>query len=257
MNSVRDFINSTVGQEVTEDTGLRVIVRDILNPVEMQYINTIYRMYMLVLRMHEETMNALAQNRRDIAADIVSRDADVRRMHRLVLRNSLLVVSNPALGRQLGIRGVEASIYYQLSKILLDAGRYEAELAEAVELLLASGADPAVSAKIRKIGDLVLALFRKAGESDYTVSSAAVVTAVIAEYHALQDEFRVFVNDIPRMPPQDIVAITTISNNLFELTRCSTQYAEIMMYIVIGDHVRIEDIWKSSVGTCMPDSQIP
>lgn len=95
--AVRKFTQMTIGQEVSEETDNSITLKDILNPTEMPFENTIRRMYVIVKGMHEDALNALEQGRHDLAEDVVARDADVDRLHWLVHRQFSLIVENPSL----------------------------------------------------------------------------------------------------------------------------------------------------------------
>ena len=56
---VRDFTQMTIGQEVVEETETVIAIKDLLNPAEMPFDNTIKRMFVIVKTMHEDAITAL------------------------------------------------------------------------------------------------------------------------------------------------------------------------------------------------------
>lgn len=73
---VRRFTQTTIGQEVVEETDTSIILKDLLNPTEMPFDKTIKRMHIIVKSMHEDAMHALENGDRKLAEDVVSRDND-------------------------------------------------------------------------------------------------------------------------------------------------------------------------------------
>ena len=56
---VREFTRMTIGQEVVEETETSVTIKDLLNPVEMPFRQTITRMAVIVRGMHQDGIEAL------------------------------------------------------------------------------------------------------------------------------------------------------------------------------------------------------
>jgi phosphate uptake regulator len=71
-NVIRSFTQLAIGPEVIEETEKSVVLKDLLNPTEMPFDQTIKRMYVMVKRMHEDVMR-VARKRQTLAADVISR----------------------------------------------------------------------------------------------------------------------------------------------------------------------------------------
>jgi hypothetical protein len=81
-----------------------------------------------------------------------------------------------------------------------------------------------------------MAYTKRSLKTAYDATNLMAPMKVIAEYKEFREEYRSFVNDIPRMPPQDIVAITTISSSLLEIAKRSCDFAKIMFYAHVGTY---------------------
>ena len=81
---VRDFTQMTIGQEVAEETETLVVIKDLLNPSEMPFDNTLKRMFVIVKNMHADAILALETHNSALAGDIINRDVDVDRLNWLI-----------------------------------------------------------------------------------------------------------------------------------------------------------------------------
>ena len=78
---VRDYIQMTIGQEVVEETENVVAIKDLLNPSEMPFENTIKRMYVIIKTMHEDAITAFDTRNKTLANDVIQRDLDADRLN--------------------------------------------------------------------------------------------------------------------------------------------------------------------------------
>jgi len=92
--TVRNFIKTTIGQEVVEETDNSIIIKDLLNPAEMPFNRTIKRMHILVKTMYEDTIHGLKNNDNQLVEDILNRDNEIDRLHWLVARQHNIILRN-------------------------------------------------------------------------------------------------------------------------------------------------------------------
>jgi phosphate uptake regulator len=127
---VRDFTRMTIGQEVVEETGTEIAIKDLLNPAEMPFDNTIKRMFVIVKTMHEDAVTALETHNRTLANDVINRDTDVDRLNWLIARQTNMMMQNASLSRKMGISQNLAMHYYMLSRIIERIGDHAVRIAE-------------------------------------------------------------------------------------------------------------------------------
>jgi phosphate uptake regulator len=127
---VRDFTQMTIGQEVVEETESVITIKDLLNPSEMPYDNTIKRMFVIIKTMHEDAMTALETHNRSLAMDVIKRDTDADRLNWLIARQTNMILQNASLSRKMGISQNMAMNYYQLSRIIERVGDHAVRIAE-------------------------------------------------------------------------------------------------------------------------------
>ncbi len=100
---VRDFTQMTIGPEVVEETDTTIILKDLLNPMEMPFANTIKRMYVIVKNMYFDAMNVLETRNMSLAEDVIARDNDVDRLHWLIARQTNIILKNTNLSRKMAL----------------------------------------------------------------------------------------------------------------------------------------------------------
>ncbi|HDR73303.1 MAG TPA: phosphate uptake regulator PhoU [Methanoculleus sp.] len=115
---VRAFTSNAVGQEVVEETETAIVIKDLLNPSEMPFDNTLRRMSVIVKGMHEDAVTALKTGDRALAEDVISRDTDVDRLHWLIARQNNLIVGDINLSRKMNISVSMAEEYFLIGRIV-------------------------------------------------------------------------------------------------------------------------------------------
>ena len=156
---VRDFTQMTIGQEVVEETEEVIAIKDLLNPAEMPFENTIRRMFVIVKTMHEDAIAALAAHNRTLADDVVAQDMDVDRLNWLIARQTNMIMQNNALARKMGISPGMAMHYYILSRIIERVGDHAVRIAENVQPIIDAGVDKKIIDALRKASTMSLEIF--------------------------------------------------------------------------------------------------
>lgn len=231
---VRKFTQMTIGQEVADEADNIITLKDILNPTEMPFGNTIRRMYVIVKAMHEDALFALEQGKRELAEDVASRDTDVDRLHWLVHRQFSLITENPALALKMEISPREASTYYQISRILERVGDHAVLIAEAVLVLIDNGVERTLIPKLTKAGENVLTIFNKVIQEIYS-GSIIGANKIIANAEELEEMTHSFGELTNRMKAEEAVAVTQIVQSMHRIGEYSADIAEILINKSVAD----------------------
>lgn len=154
--SVRKFTQTTIGQEVIEETDSSIVIRDLLKPAEMPFNSTIKRMHLIIKGMHEDAMSALQTSNKKIAEDVVTRDNEVDRLHWLVARQHNIILQNMSLAEKLGMTIGMTSTYFLISRILERMGDHAVRIAQNIINLVDSNLDKRIINKIQSASDLAI-----------------------------------------------------------------------------------------------------
>ncbi|HJJ74535.1 MAG TPA: phosphate uptake regulator PhoU [Methanocorpusculum sp.] len=231
---VRKFTQMTIGQEVAEETDNSITLKDILNPSEMPFENTIRRMYVIVKAMHEDAVYALEQGKRELAEDVAARDTDIDRLHWLIHRQFSLIIDNPALSLRMNITPSMASTYYQISRIIERVGDHAVLIAESVLVLIDKGVDRSLIPKLSGLDAESLDVFYR---SIQAVFSGNIVKAnqIISDADGLEPQYHQFGDATRKMKAQEAIAVNQIVQSMHRITEYSSDIAEILINRMVSD----------------------
>jgi phosphate uptake regulator len=160
-NVIRSFTQLAIGPEVIEETEKSVVLRDLLNPTEMPFDQTIKRMYVMVKRMHEDAMRAMQEHDKTLAADVISRDNDVDRLHWFVARQYNILLQNASLAGKMNITIETASTYFLISRIIERIGDHIVRICQNIPNLIDHNLDKKTIQRIIAAGNLSLDIFNR------------------------------------------------------------------------------------------------
>ena len=156
---VRDFTQMTIGQEIVEETDTVITIKDLLNPAEMPFDNTIKRMFVIVKNMHEDAIAALETHNKELAQDVIVRDMDADRLNWLIARQTNMIMQNASLSRKMEISQSLAMHYYMLSRIIERVGDHAVRIAEDTLPIVGADIDKKILTAIKKSSTLSLEIF--------------------------------------------------------------------------------------------------
>ncbi|MDO5844954.1 MAG: phosphate uptake regulator PhoU [Methanocorpusculum sp.] len=231
---VRKFTQMTIGQEVAEESDNSIVLKDILNPSEMPFENTLRRMYVIVKAMHEDGLYSLEQGKRELAEDVAARDTDVDRLHWLIHRQFSLIVENPALSLKMEITPVLAATYYQISRIVERVGDHAVLIAQSSLVLVDKGIDRQLVSKLAALGDSSLDVFNKSIQAIYsgTIRSA---NKIISDADELEPQYHTLADSTRKMKVQEAIAVNQIIQSLHRITEYSADIAEILINRMVAE----------------------
>jgi phosphate uptake regulator len=128
--TVRKFTQTTIGQEIVEETDTQILIKDILNPAEMPFDRTIKRMHIIVKGMHEDIMTAIQRNDNKLAEDVLLRDNEIDRLHWLVARQHNIILQNVSFAEKMGITIELATTSFLISRIIERIGDHVIRIAQ-------------------------------------------------------------------------------------------------------------------------------
>lgn len=156
---VRDFTQMTIGQEVVEETSDLIAIKDLLNPAEMPFDNTIKRMVVIVKTMHEDAISSLETRNRALAQDVTNRDMDVDRLNWLIARQTNMILQHASLSRKMAVSPKMAMHYYMLSRIIERVGDHAVRIAVHTQPIIDADVDKKILSAIRKSSVMSLEIF--------------------------------------------------------------------------------------------------
>lgn len=127
----RRFSRMVIGAEIVEDTGSRVLIQDLANPMELAPDKCLRRMYLTARSMVEDSVAALREGDPQRAADVPPRDQDVDRLYWMVAKQYHLAVTDPGYLVAYTLRG-KLHHFRTVAKLLERIGDHAEKIAGAV-----------------------------------------------------------------------------------------------------------------------------
>ncbi len=158
---IRKFTQSTIGQEVVEETDNSITIKDLLNPTEMPFHRTIKRMYIMVKAMYEDSVEALRLNDKTIAEDVIQRDDEVDRLHWLIARQHNIILSNYSFAEKMGISVEEATTSFLISRRIERIGDHIVKISQNSLDIIDKNIDKKIIDEIEKASNFSLKLLNQ------------------------------------------------------------------------------------------------
>jgi phosphate uptake regulator len=156
--AARDFTQMTIGQQIVEETESAIVIKDLLNPTEMPFDNSIRRMYILVKTMFKDAILSLENKNEVLAMDIVNRDTEVDKLQWLISRQYHLLLQDPTLSEKMHVSLKQALNYYVVGRILERIGDHGVRFATHIPVLLAHHIDKNLFDTIDQATDMAMGI---------------------------------------------------------------------------------------------------
>ena len=156
---VRDFTQMTIGPEVVEETDTSILLKDLLNPAEMPFENTIKRMFVIVKNMQIDALAALETRNTSLADEVIARDNDVDRLHWLIARQTNIILKNASLSRKMGVSTNMVVNIFIISRIIERIGDHAVRFVENAKKTAGTPVEKEILEIIREANSLALSLF--------------------------------------------------------------------------------------------------
>jgi phosphate uptake regulator len=231
---VREFTNNAVGQEVVEETGNSIILRDLLNPVEMPFDSTLKRMSVIVKGMHEDSIIALKEGDCRLAEDVIQRDTDVDRLHWLIARQNNLIFSDGNLSRRMAVSIEKAAHYFLISRIIERIADHGTRIATNVISLIEKGGNKDFIRDIESASAFSLVLFETSMKSFHD-SDILLANDTIENVKLIEGMCRAISTEALKFEAKVAIDIVHISDSIRRIGEYSSDICESVMnhYIVM------------------------
>jgi len=154
--TVRNFIQTTIGQEVVEETDNLIILKDLLNPAEMPFNRTIKRMHILVKTMYEDTLLGIKNYDKDLLEDILKRDNEIDRLHWLVARQHNIILRNINFAEKMETTIGFSNTSFLISRILERIGDHIIRIANNFLNIIDESIESKIIEKLEEAGNLCI-----------------------------------------------------------------------------------------------------
>jgi len=232
--TLRKFTQTTIGQEIVEETDTHIIVKDLLNPAEMPFNRTIKRMHIIVKGMHEDIMTALRRNDKKLAEDVLIRDNEIDRLHWLIARQHNIILQNVSLAEKMEITIEMATTSFLISRIIERIGDHVIRIAKNIINITDSKIEVSFIEKLESTSNLSIDLFNKS-ISSFIRKDINLANQTIESVHKLELRCKE-INKLALKQKGDIVvSLGYLIDSIRRIGEYSSDISENVINHYIGD----------------------
>ncbi|MBN2150608.1 MAG: phosphate uptake regulator PhoU [Candidatus Lokiarchaeota archaeon] len=127
--TARKFIRDAIGLEIMEETQQSLSIKDLLNPAEMRFNTWVERLSKLVITQLEDISLAIEKKDEQLTREVIARDAEVKRIHWLILRQHNILQRNLLLSEQLQEGEKQGANFTLITRIIESLGDHAVRMA--------------------------------------------------------------------------------------------------------------------------------
>ncbi|KAF5088051.1 phosphate uptake regulator PhoU [Methanospirillum purgamenti] len=232
---LREFSNMVIGPEFIEETDSSVLIKDLLNPLEMPIQNSLKRMFVIVKGMYTDAIDAFIAHDSDLISDVIERDNDVDRLFWLIARQTNMIMHNVHLSKKMNVNASEMLPHFQVARIIERVGDHSVRIAKNAHKVHGEEIPQEIFEQIRAASMGALKTFEKSVESFFT-HDLKKANKTIEYMKDLEDTFSKINTDLLALPAHLAVPVRNITDSI----RRSGEYSADISENVINYEMMIE-----------------
>jgi len=241
IKTVNDFVTAALGPVIDEQTKNMIILKDILNPMEMPYENNIRRMHVIIKTMHEDLMDAFLKKNEDVIHEIIERDKQINQRNWLISRETFMILRDVILAQKMKVTLEDAHHFFLISRQLERIGDHARIIARnllnIIHKLLPTNLYDTIKAASKE-SMKILSDSLNAWDSKMRKTTPNKAIHLANEAIENNQNLRVLCEEITKVPIRDVdiyVPINYIAESLRRTGDYSVNIAEIVIDNLIKD----------------------
>lgn len=222
---LREFSNMVIGPEFVEETDSSIIIKDLLNPLEMPIQNSLKRMFVIVKGMHTDAIDAFIAHDKDLITDVIERDNDVDRLFWLIARQTNMIMHNVHLSKKMNVNISEMLPHFQIARIIERVGDHSVRIAKNANRVMNEQIPNEIHNHVKTASTGALNTFEKSIESFFT-HDLKKANKTIEYMYQLEDTYSIINTEILSLPVNLAVPIRNITDSIRRSGEYSADIAE-------------------------------
>ncbi|PWR75263.1 PhoU domain-containing protein [Methanospirillum stamsii] len=222
---LREFSNMVIGPEFVEETDSSIIIKDLLNPLEMPIQNSLKRMFVIVKGMHTDAIDAFIAHDKDLITDVIERDNDVDRLFWLIARQTNMIMHNVHLSKKMNVNISEMLPHFQIARIIERVGDHSVRIAKNANRIMNEQIPNEIHNHVKTASTGALNTFEKSIESFFT-HDLKKANKTIEYMYQLEDTYSIINTEILSLPVNLAVPIRNITDSIRRSGEYSADIAE-------------------------------
>ena len=223
---VRDFTRRVIGPEIVEESGSAISVQDVADHSHLDMRKILRRMHLMSRSMHADAMEALTQDNKELASDVVARDDEVDRLYWFMSKQLSMIIRDASMARKMDVGISEASFFLSASKAIERIADHAERIAQNVRSIPVERVSEKVIDEIKSYGTKVLSVFDKSIEA-LLKRDLNVANEVVDESERLRDSGEALTSRIMEQKGKSVVPLALVMESLRRTALYSADIAEI------------------------------
>jgi len=235
-DTVRELVRrKLVGTEIVSESSSEMILQVLLSYPELTAESALRRMITIADQMHRDSITALCEGKRDLAAQVLKSDDEVDRFGFYIVRLLKQAIEDLRLMKEIGLNSPRDCLGYRLiTKSVERIADHSARIAEyATELQEAL--TPRLAARIRELSESDSLLFQDAAQAlfrnDYSMADSVLDRQDHTHTLEAEIEKQIYRQNVS---PEDISGLRLILESLKRIGEYSGDIAEIVLNLSVG-----------------------
>ena len=223
---VRDFTRRVIGPEIVEESGNAISVQDVADHSNLDMRKILRRMHLMSRSMHADAMEALTQDNRELASDVVAGDDEVDRLYWFMSKQLSMIIRDASMARKMDVGVAEASFFLSASKAIERIADHAERIARNVQSIPVDRVSERVIDEMKTYGTKVLSVFDKSIES-LLKRDLNAANEVVDESERLRDSGEALTSRIMEQRGKSVVPLALVMESLRRTALYSADIAEI------------------------------
>jgi phosphate uptake regulator len=223
---VRDFTRRVIGPEIVEESGTAITVQDVADHSHLDMRKILRRMHLMSRSMHADAMEALTEDNRELASDVVARDDEVDRLYWFMSKQLSMIIRDTSMARKMDVGVAEASFFLSASKAIERIADHAERIAHNVQSIPVERVPERVIDEMKSYGTKVLSVFDKSIEA-LLKRDLNAANEVVDESERLRDSGEALTSRIMEQKGKSVVPLALVMESLRRTALYSADIAEI------------------------------
>jgi len=163
--AVRDFPHMVIGPHILEEDARSFVLQDLADASQVPMDKGLRRMHLIVRSMLQDALTAVRTQDRELARDVVLRDADVDRLQWLLRKEHLTVLEDVTIAQRLGTTPVLSFHLAEAARTLERIGDHAENIAKAAVDLGSTPLPPPVLDALTPLESIALSALETATDA--------------------------------------------------------------------------------------------
>ena len=226
--TIRNFTGQVIGLEPVHEDDTRISLRDLFNPLEMPFENSLKRMYVITKRMHTDSVEALALQDSALAQDVISRDSEVDRLYWLIARQANIILNHPRYGERINTSLTQVQHFFQTARIIERIADHAVLIAKSVLQLDLEQVNEETTTAVRRASGEAMQTFDNSITTFFSYDLKKA-NRIIESVYISKDTFHHINDEILLLPTETALYVRKISDSIRRVEEYSADIAELVI----------------------------